>query len=241
MKAYKLKIELIGSMPLIWRRLLLPANVTFYRLFDTIQNAMGWTGIAGFTHHLFEFILPEEHIRVTNDQDAADEEKLMKAMRTAIKRGKVLNPFNIPDPTPDFKIRQPQGIKIDSYLIKYGCLDYTYDLRGDRWQHRVTLEATFEDYPFGYPALLDGAGDCPPEDVGGFDGFARFKSAIIDPNHPEHRQMLQLAKEQYWRPFDLAWTNQMLKLIQIHKTEWPRLGLGNGHFLLRGDELDDFK
>lgn len=67
MKAYKLKIELIGSNPLIWRRVMLPANVTFFRLFDTIQNAMGRKGDSLRAHHLYEFILPDEKIRITND------------------------------------------------------------------------------------------------------------------------------------------------------------------------------
>lgn len=240
MKAYKLKIELVGSDPLIWRRLILPANVTFYRLFDTIQSAMGWKGIAAFPHHLFEFMLPDENIRVTNDADALDDQKMMKATRDAIKRGKVLNPFNIADLKPAFKIRQSQGIKIDNYLVKYGYLDYVYDLLGDRWHHRLTLEAVIDDYPFGFPALLDGAGNCPPEDVGGFDGYARFRTAMFDPNHPDQRKMLQLAMEQNWRPFDLAWTNEMLKMIQIHKTEWTKLGLGGGHYNLTGHELDKY-
>ena len=42
MKAYQMKIELIDSEPLIWRRVIVPAEITFKRLHDTIQFAMGW-------------------------------------------------------------------------------------------------------------------------------------------------------------------------------------------------------
>ena len=38
MKAYKTKIELTGSYPLIWRRVIIPAGATFNRLHDIIQN-----------------------------------------------------------------------------------------------------------------------------------------------------------------------------------------------------------
>ena len=49
-----------------------------------------------------------------------------------------------------------------------------------------------------YPWCLDGAGACPPEDVGGTYGYERFLAAIADPAHPEHREM----REWYGREFD---------------------------------------
>ncbi|MCY4500320.1 MAG: hypothetical protein OXE57_01995 [Alphaproteobacteria bacterium] len=42
------------------------------------------------------------------------------------------------------------------------------------------------------------AGRCPPEDVGGPDGFMDFLEAILDPAHEEHRAML----DWYGAPFD---------------------------------------
>lgn len=42
MKAYQIKIELIDSKPLIWRRVIIPADVTFKRVHDTIQFSMDW-------------------------------------------------------------------------------------------------------------------------------------------------------------------------------------------------------
>lgn len=38
MKAYQIKIELMESNPLIWRRVVIPADVTFKRLTDTIRQ-----------------------------------------------------------------------------------------------------------------------------------------------------------------------------------------------------------
>ncbi len=49
-----------------------------------------------------------------------------------------------------------------------------------------------------YPALLEGARCCPPEDVGGLDGFMDFLEAILDPAHEDHRAML----DWYGGPFD---------------------------------------
>ena len=33
---------------------------------------------------------------------------------------------------------------------------------------------------------MDGKRSCPPEDVGGIDGYAEFLAALRDPKHSEH-------------------------------------------------------
>lgn len=67
---------------------------------------------------------------------------------------------------------------------------YRYDF-GDDWKHVLTLEdadfsppAAFEG-PFG---CLEGAGCCPPEDVGGLDGFEDFLAIVRDPKNAEHEE-----------------------------------------------------
>lgn len=47
---YQIKVTLLGSDPPIWRRLLLPADLTLARLHDVLQSAMGWEDC-----HLHEF------------------------------------------------------------------------------------------------------------------------------------------------------------------------------------------
>ncbi|MBP1765040.1 MAG: plasmid pRiA4b family protein, partial [Firmicutes bacterium] len=64
MKAYQIKIELVDSEPLIWRRVIIPADVTFRRLHDTIQFSMDW-----WDSHLYEFEFPQEKLRITNDEE----------------------------------------------------------------------------------------------------------------------------------------------------------------------------
>ena len=39
---YQIKITLLGTSPPIWRRLLVPANLTLEQLHDVLQLAMGW-------------------------------------------------------------------------------------------------------------------------------------------------------------------------------------------------------
>lgn len=50
--AYQLKVSLLYSEPLIWRRIQVPVNLTLARLHDVIQLCMGWTDT-----HLHQFMI----------------------------------------------------------------------------------------------------------------------------------------------------------------------------------------
>jgi hypothetical protein len=65
---------------------------------------------------------------------------------------------------------------------------YVYDF-GDNWEHTIAVLGPGGDEP-GCP---DGAGACPPEDVGGIGGYAEMLEALADPRHPEHGRMRQWA------------------------------------------------
>ena len=47
---YQIKVTLLGTDPPIWRRLLIPADLTLEQLHDVLQSAMGWEDC-----HLHEF------------------------------------------------------------------------------------------------------------------------------------------------------------------------------------------
>jgi hypothetical protein len=67
---------------------------------------------------------------------------------------------------------------------------YEYDM-GDSWEHRIQIEKVLPADPTAsYPRLVDGARQCPPEDVGGVPGFYGFLEAILDPEHPDHEDRL---------------------------------------------------
>lgn len=223
MKAYQIKIELIDSKPLLWRRVIMPADATFKRLHDIIQNAMGFKGGYPHEYHLYEFELPEKRMRVTNDDEAYEEYKFYeRKYKNANLSGESDIDRHIIQNIIGTTIRKPQSLKIDSYLERYKALRYVYDF-GDYWQHLITLEKIIEDYPYGYPILVDGEGDCPPEDIGGISGYEEFLSVMADPNHEEYEHYKTWSEGQGYRHFDKAHVNKMLKFIKYKKTEYKEV------------------
>jgi len=68
---------------------------------------------------------------------------------------------------------------------------YLYDM-GDSWEHDLRIEKILPADPHAlYPRYIDGAGRCPPEDVGGIPGFYAFLDALADPNDPDHEDRLE--------------------------------------------------
>ena len=201
MKSYIIRIELEGSKPLIWRRVIMPADATFRRLHDVIQTVTNFKSgypYSGY-YHLYQFDLSAEDKIVTNDAEYE---------------------------LTDLEVRNPKGLKIDAFLEKYKSIIYEYDF-GDGWQFIVKLEKIVDDYYFGFPTLLDGANSAPPEDVGGLGGFDEFLKAYRNPKHPNHEGLKFWGDSQEFREYDPVFTNDMLKHISYKKTEWNKVNHKN--------------
>jgi len=63
-EVFQLKVTLLGTMPPIWRRLLVPANLTLAQLHDVLQAAMGWQDC-----HMHEFCIGQRHFGTPNPED----------------------------------------------------------------------------------------------------------------------------------------------------------------------------
>jgi hypothetical protein len=61
---YQLKVTLLGTMPAIWRRLLVRADLTLAPLHDVLQAAMGWQD-----GHMHEFSAGQRHFGKPNPED----------------------------------------------------------------------------------------------------------------------------------------------------------------------------
>lgn len=89
---------------------------------------------------------------------------------------------------------------------------YEYDF-GDGWEHEVILEKFLPIDPAAkYPVCLAGARACPPEDCGGFPGYADIMAALKAPEKTDGRKELLEWVGGGYNPerFDLGAVNRRL-------------------------------
>jgi hypothetical protein len=96
--------------------------------------------------------------------------------------------YGVPDA--ELRYRDERTTRLNDLLKPGDGLLYTYDF-GDAWEHEITIEeATVAEPGMSYPLCVAGQGACPPEDAGGWPGYARLVQILTDPGHEEHQDML---------------------------------------------------
>lgn len=155
------KVSLRRVRPPIWRRIVVPADYSFWDLHVAIQNAMGW-----LDSHLHEFVVEDPYSNGKVRIGYADEDS--------------------PEITlPGWEV--PVALFLNLICPK---AEYHYDF-GDGWEHSVVLEQILpDDGKSPLPACKGGKRRCPPEDCGGPFGYENLLEVIQDPTHSEHEEML---------------------------------------------------
>jgi len=89
---------------------------------------------------------------------------------------------------------------IEQYFHRKGDkMVYTYDL-GDNWVHDIRLMEILASRPHR-AHCEDGQGMCPPEDIGGTQGYAQMKKAFDKkPFDNVYREWLGMAENEYFDP-----------------------------------------
>ena len=182
-KTYQLKIELEGSSPPIWRRVLVPGNISLGRLHAVIQLVMGWENA-----HLHQFIIDKQFysdpaFKLNEDggaQRVLNEKKTLLA-DIAPRAGKVLV-YEY-----DFGDSWTHRIKVEKIL-----------------KQESSAKSAVE--------CVDGARACPPEDCGGIWGYPDMLQVLKDPTHEEHESTLEWLGEEFDpEAFNLEKINTFLK------------------------------
>ncbi|WP_186394586.1 plasmid pRiA4b ORF-3 family protein [Stappia sp. TSB10GB4] len=88
---------------------------------------------------------------------------------------------------------------------------YVYDF-GDNWKHLITVEdvAAPASARHFMPRCIAGERACPPEDCGGDYRYPEFVDALADPDHPEHRDMVEWAGGFEPEVFSLSQANALI-------------------------------
>lgn len=159
-KAIQLKISLMGSDPLIWRRIVVDSSINFEEFHLTLQIAMGWEG-----YHLYCFKVDNYNITEI-DESVTD--------------------FG-PE---DSKSIDALDLTLHEALLKSGVHNFTYEYDfGDGWLHNIQIESIEDIGHENYPICLDGEMSCPPEDCGGIPGYYHLLEILKNKKHPEYKQM----------------------------------------------------
>jgi hypothetical protein len=159
-KIARLKITLDDVQPAVVRRVAVPADIRLDDLHLVFQIAMPWEN-----YHLYEF-----------------------------RAGGIA--WGIPDPdVRGFSPTEPRPASkatLADLLAEAGGQRFAYEYDfGDGWEHSVEVDAIVAPAPdVAYPRLIGAEGRCPPEDVGGPRGYARYLEAIADPKHERHEELI---------------------------------------------------
>lgn len=168
-RTYRIRVDLVGAEPAIWRRLALPADTTLDLLHRVLQCAFGWT---------------ESHLhRFTPVGDRHDPEA-----------ESILTPFDVEEGEQGVL---ESALRLDQLIAAVGDrLFYLYDF-GDEWEHTLVLEGVDEHGPadaaagaaasgYGGICCLDAGRKGPVEDVGGIGRHDVLVRLALDPTHREY-------------------------------------------------------
>lgn len=179
-RTYVLRVELKEIKPVIWRRFIVPSDITLDRLHDILQIVMSWKDC-----HLHEFAIDGN--RYTEEPESIEEDGIEESTF-------VLN---------------------NLVKLKNTIFEYNYDF-GDSWDHIVTVvtveKTSYKLNPNDISVMcLAGKRACPPEDVGGADGYENFCVTMADKSHEEYKEYLTWFGEVYDSEFlDINSINELL-------------------------------
>lgn len=146
--ALQFRIDLLLMPEPVWRRLLVPANFSFWDLHVAIQDTMGW-----LDRHPHRFVL--------DDPDSG------RRLRLGV-------PDALAEATAEDVLPGWEFLLGGFFRADCGPALYTYDFRDD-WQHELMLEEVLHGAdPATLPACLDGSGLCPEEECGGPAAWTRL-------------------------------------------------------------------
>lgn len=163
-KILEIDITLKGSKPKIWRRILIPGEMSFADLHYAIQIAMGWVG-----YHSHQFVVGrnDRFISIPFDDDLVDMDE-MDDMEDGHK----------------IKIKSLLNAPKDKVI-------YEYDF-GDDWEHLVEVKKVHDAEPGKtYPQAIGGAMACPPEDCGGIWGYKDMLEKLQEKGTAEYEELVE--------------------------------------------------
>ena len=197
---YILAIDLLGAPLAITRTIHIPSNMNLGYVQEVLMLAMGWEG-----NHLKEI----RYGGITYFTRMASGED--------------------PEEIEGFPQRDSFKYTLGDLMKLPGdTFTFIYDF-GDSWRHHVTLidiepiQYDQADSDYAGAHLISGQNACPPEDVGGVDGYAEMLKALAEPKSKERKEYIKwLGRDFDPQAFDLYATQCRVKDFQriIGEARW---------------------
>jgi len=184
-KSYQLMIRMDLEDYNVWRRIIVPEDITFRALHHAIQIVFDWRDCHIHNFEVFQGTAQVAYIG--SDEDCYEYSNFM-----------------------EFSIVLDNKVFLGEYSPEKYNIVYHYD-SGDNWTHDIVFEKVIEDYSKKETICLGGEGERPPEDVGGEGGYDEYLKVISDPKHPDYNFMIDRAIDQKAKEFDLENINVRLK------------------------------
>lgn len=193
----QLKVTLNLESHSIWRRLMVPLDLSFADFHEVLQIAFNW-----HDSHLHDYYF----------HDPKDEEKVIEGGLMRPKVNIVMNEESFYYGIEGVEMMMEDGLVLADFIPKHRYIKYVYDF-GDDWQHDIVVEDVLLGQNISAPSCTDWEGIAPPEDCGGEFGFNEFLAIINDETHPEHREMTHWGWMQGYRSFSLDRVNRQLSRL----------------------------
>ncbi len=198
---YQFLVYLVDSEPLIWRRIQVPGDYSFWDLHVAVQDAMGWLDC-----HLHMFSMPRPGGNGVAHIGIPDEDELSLD----------------PNEEPYTELAGWEEKIADWFTPDNALASYEYDF-GDGWIHGIELEGILpRDPDVFYPRCLDGSGACPPEDCGGIPGYYRMLRILADPSHPKRQGYIEWLGSDFdpldFRPEEVEFDDPALRFFIAFST-----------------------
>lgn len=170
------------------RRLLVPQDFTFSKLHTLIQIAFNWEN-----RHPYAF-------------DGSFQNKPVRILATELQKF-------VPQLEEEVYLLTAEKTKLADIFIPGSEFEYVYDF-GDAWQHDIIVRGFTA---INTPICLLASGGCPPEDIGGPDGYGFLHEMLehIELLPPEEQMQLRLLAPQLeLEEPNIVYINEQLKRIK---------------------------
>jgi hypothetical protein len=158
---HQFKITLQHVEPVVWRRILVPAEYSFWDLHVAIQDAMGWLDC----HlHSFQTIPANRNAPSIGIPDYEDDPETLAGWEIPVTRY-----FEVPG----------------------SRMEYVYDFGDYWQHEVLLEDILLREKGTRYPRCLEGERACPPEDVGGPPGYERMREALARPRSAAAREYVE--------------------------------------------------